>query len=77
MESQFTVTYKIAHPFSGGYFVVNEPYQAKHYYDDGYIVTEVHTTVTLLPPSSKVEVRAATDWRDKDTENDYHEPEEV
>ena len=77
MNSQLTVTYKIAHPFSGKYFVVDELYQAKHYYNDGYIVTEMHTTVTLLPPSSNVEVRVATDWRDKDTENNDQEPEEV
>ena len=77
MDTQFTVTYKIDNPFSDERFYVLERYQAEHYYNDGCIVTEIHETVTLLPPHSKALYRVMTDWHDKDHENFDYEPEEL
>ena len=75
MDTQVSITYQITDPLTNEYFVVNEEYQARHYYDRGYLVTEYHTTVTLLPPFSKARLRIATHWHDNDLENNNHEPE--
>jgi len=76
MNTQFTVTYQID-SLTDGFFTVNEEYQARYYYKEGAIVTEVHTTETHLPPRSKARYRVMTDWYDKDHENFDNESEEV
>jgi hypothetical protein len=78
MDTQTVVTYQVADPFTGERFAVNEDYQARYYYEKGNIVTEFHTTVTMLPPFSQALHQVSTSWHDKDPEkNDpEHESEE-
>ena len=66
MDTQFTVTYRIDDPVSDERFYVLERYQAEHYYDEGCIVTEIHETITHLPPFSEAKFHVTTDWHDKD-----------
>jgi len=75
MDTQFTITYQIDDPFTDERFVVNEEHQARHFYDESCTVTEIHTTVTLLPPFALTENRGFSRWHDKDPEYNYHEPE--
>ena len=76
MDTQFTVTYQIDDQFTDERFVTSEEYLARYHYDRGDTVTEIHTTVTLLPPFSFTENRVFSRWHDKDPEYIYHEPEE-
>ena len=75
MDTQFTVTYQVVDSLTGERFFVNDEYQARHYYERGYHVTENHTTVTQLPPFNRALVQIATIWHDKDPDNNNHEPE--
>ena len=77
MDTQLTITYQIDDPFANERFVVDEEYQARYYYDESCTVTEIHTTVTLLPPFALTENRVFSRWHDKDPEYIYHEPEEL
>ena len=75
MDSLFTVAYQIVDSFTGESFVVNEEYQARHYYEGGDHVTEVHTFVTLSPPFNKTETHVSKIWHDKDSDNNNRDPE--
>ena len=76
MDSQFTITYQIDDQFADEIFFVNEEYQARYYYNDGCTVTEVHTTITQVPPFVIAKDQISMRWHDKDPEYIYHEPEE-
>ena len=73
MNTQTVITYQIIDLFTGERFTVNEDYQARYYYDQGNLVTELHTTVTHLPPFSQALYQVNTNWHDRDNEPEYEE----
>ena len=77
MDTQTKVTYQIASTFTDERFVVDEEYEALYYYKKRYLVTEIHTTVAMLPPLSKVLLQVTKNWHDKDPEYINPEPDEV
>ena len=75
MDTQFTVTYQITDVFMGKSFVTNEEYLARYHYERACHVTEIHTTVTLLPPQSKTLLQITKNWHDNDPEHHNHDSE--